>query len=1009
MKSIGTTAIKSVLYGLLVGESAFLGIELGNKIGTAAWLKIDYWYQFAGGGLILALIFGYLAFRGFFSQSRRVLTSKRYDLLLPFAISLTLDLLFGGLGSDLYANVAETFTSNQIALVVSIPLVVFLSHILHRVVQSRDGQARPKTGGSSFLSDDELIDPVDDMLGYAQLAERFSQRVLAGAGQRSLVFGIDAPWGIGKTTFIHFCMHYWKDLFKDKVLLYVFSPLKHEDRTNLASHFLDGLIRTIQENDFVPELRPLLSRYRRLVKGIKGSISLFGFELASDSYSTDDALDDLSSTLANYDKQIIVVIDDLDRVDVSIALEMISTLKKSFGLSNVSYVLCYDTNNLAAMTNGDQSTEQLNDFLEKFVNIKLGLYIDSEALERYVSEKLDIVLSGNIEADPQLVSVAIGSLKQIIRSTQFHKYLPFIGNIRKIKRLINTVLLFGIETTDFSKSDFQSHDLIHLLLIYINYPSVFRKIYDTETNGKFGFFSVVTPHQIGYPKESANAHAMASNQESNYKNSTFYTEYLKTLSKNQRFLLDQVFGAENRLGDKVIASIPESIKTSYACFNGNSPWSGNNLEQYLNLIVKMSKPPIQGQHQYYVNQLEEIKSGKPVSQILAQPDYSTSSDETTHRLLWRLIVNSARDLDEQASRDVIAYLVNNIQNYCKYENSSLGLGFRDDAPFLLVSLLDKAGWTDGGGRHAHNTEDNIVEIAEWVFGEGRHENQGIISTLSEPSRGVLGLIDLLVFRLSCSADRGGDIFNLQRAIANHSNPNAPYEGSVNTIAKEEMREISQVVFQVFDSQYIQQKLNVFQLIDDLDITQIAGQYADYLQSKIDEGQISSNEIDTSIKALKTGMKSFAIFQLGNAKISSGVGCGFYDRSGDEDKNGIRVEMTKYIVDVCFNGEIDARNYEHFVGYLLGSMGFVFDRESGRVRKPHISQFTEVIDKTTLAQYWRANRASIVSQNFSDSRKILHTVNGPLLYREYITQIFELLDKLVEDPSEPAHEVSDVGN
>ena len=86
------------------------------------------------------------------------------------------------------------------------------------------------------------------------------------------------------------------------------------------------------------------------------------------------------------------------------------------------------------------------------------------------------------------IEEASEELENIFRSHDFFHYQDFLGDIRKLKRLINTMLLFEIGKTDFKHSDFNKEDLIHLLLLYVNYPNIFRKIYNTEEGEKTGSF-----------------------------------------------------------------------------------------------------------------------------------------------------------------------------------------------------------------------------------------------------------------------------------------------------------------------------------------------------------------------------------------------------------------------------------------------------------------------------------------------------------------------------------------
>jgi hypothetical protein len=352
------------------------------------------------------------------------------------------------------------------------------------------------------------------------------------------------------------------------------------------------------------------------------------------------------------------------------------------------------------------------------------------------------------------------------------------------------------------------------LLIYINYPNIFRKIYNTETGKtsdgrlKRGFFSLIISFDDDYPAEGENPLALT--ERNAYKNSVKYTKYLETLTENQQFLLNKIFAVSQRLENPHIDNVPEEIKKTYACFNGDGGWTGGrNLEEYLNLIVKLAKPQKQTQFRFYLKCRDSIRSGQTVENVLSREQFNFSEGENSHEQFWRLVTNSNIEFESLVAVNLITYLLQNITNYSLFTNKDVGVGFRDDLALYLVIMLDRMGWSDQNGKHQVNSEENVAEIAEWIFGENRHQECGVLETLGKEERGVAGFYDLLRFRLFCSADRGGDMFNLQLALSKHGDRQAPTQGSVRDIAIDEMREISQRTFQIFKNHYIDKKKNFF--------------------------------------------------------------------------------------------------------------------------------------------------------------------------------------------------------
>ncbi|MDO8569524.1 MAG: P-loop NTPase fold protein [bacterium] len=1010
--------IKTTFLGILSAEMWGVSLALSDKVNK--WIFLNDYESVALKLCIVGIIllFIYLLARGIFSDTKKIIKSGRIDVLTAFIFGIWLSVACGGFFSVWATRIISSLNITQTLTIVSGPFILGVLVMLRQLILIWGEKKRD----SSFIADKELDKKEADLLNFSGKAERFAEQVFNGGSPESFVFGVDAPWGIGKSTFINFCKEYWEEKYARQVVVYKFSPLRYLGTANLLEIFIDGLIHAIQKDSFIPEIKPLISRYARLLKEI-GRFSLFGLTLPSLAvdYTADEACEDLGAVLKRFPKKVIIVIDDLDRISFEEIKDILFVIRKSFAFPNVSYVICYDTENIGILEAETPDIEKVGEFLEKFVNIKISLYLDRKDLENYVSENLEKALATSI-VDPLPVRQAVGGLLDIYQSSAYHRYLPFIGDVRKLKRLINTVMMFDLQSTNFQSSDFDKKDLINLLLIYIHYPSVFRKIYDTETKGGRGFFSLVIPYDDGYPKDQTAGQSRSSFSDSSYKNSTYYHNYLKKFPENshQRFLLDQVFNVEVRLKtDKNglygndyanIDKIPEDVRTSLACFNGG--WTnGRNLETYLDLIVNLSKPEDIGQHRFYMAWREKvINKTTPIASVFADPKFAYAQGEYTREKLWRILVNNARELPSDIAKKIITYLLDTIPEYSLLEmgDPNSGMGLRHNLDYFLTRLLNDAGWTDPTGKHSNNVEPHIAEIAEWVFGDGRHVDNGVLAKLSEESRGVLGIHDLMLFRLSCNADRGGDIFDLTRAIAHHSNENAPTQGDTRIIVVEEMREISQKVFEIFNARYILPKKNIFEELDTLKTTDLVGKYDEFLKQKISDGTFQATAIEKKTIELKTRVGSFILYQIANTEINLGVGCGFYDPAGTEDKHTIRDFINDYLFDYCFDPK-DAKNAEYFIDYLFRNFASAFAsaREDGLKYVPSINEFTKVLDKVKLATFWQTHGKTFKDLKLEDKEKVVFVGNDEASYKKYVPKVYGVLDDNVTEVANTATQLAPV--
>lgn len=989
------TLIKAVIVGVLSAEGYYLAKIISYRISEYV-IKGSFEYIVIPFSIVcFFFIILYIIVRGFFSDAWRMLKSQRIDIFVSVGLGILISFFFNGVGTKYYIKAISALTLSQLLILVSVPIIIGLLLLLRAI--KIEFIKKPKEE-SFFLSDVEGKTKDEDLLDYNNQAERFAEKIFNGGSADSFVFGIDAPWGVGKSTFVNFCIESLESIkYKGRVVVYKFNPLRYEDRENLLEKFVDGLVVTLQKSSFIPEIRLFVSRYSRLIKS-KSSFSIFGidFNIFSEKYTVDDAFDDLEAALINFDKKVVVIVDDLDRLSFSSVKDVLFAIKKCFTLPNISYVICYDTENIAFFEKDNGDVEKIIEFLEKFVNLKITLFPDSEILSRYVSNNLDVALEKNLQMDPHTrdkLKDAVSILLEIYKSSDFHFYQSFLGDVRKLKRLINTMMLFEIEKTDFENSDFDKFDLVHLLLVYINYPNTFRKIYNTETSGRRGFFSVVAPGEDNYPKEEGSKSNSMNSNEKCYKNSTKYDEYIKPLAENQKFLLNEVFCVSRRLPKNPhISSISEVVKKSYACFNGDIGGSGRNLEQYLHLIVKLAKPKKELQYKFYLKAKKQIYNGIEIEKIFQDDQFNFSKSEFSHNQFWRVIVNSAtHDFHPKIGSNLINYLLKHVTDYSVFTNKEIGVGLRFDIGYFITKLLEAIGWSDQNGERGTNTEENISEIAEWIFGEKRHEGNSIVEELGKSERGVLGLYDLLLFRLYCNADRGGNIFNLVRALLKHDGHQAVIQGEkLETVVINEMREISQKIFRIFEDQYINPGKNIFDLIDDLSLEDMAGKYFDFVKEKISSQEVKDPEKE--MVGLRSRMKSFITYQLGSSLVSLGVGCGYYDPIGKDDKKAIQSKINAYLFKICFNPKENQNNYKHFVDYMLMHPADIFGVENGR--KYTLNEFKKVLIPECLMEYWEIHRTSIKALNLVDRNKKIMTSNYILSYEKDLEEVYKILDELV---------------
>lgn len=959
--------------GLVGAEVCRAAYYLGTAFAPAV-ADLDFWARGSAVLAGLAICVVYAVNRGAHTAAVQMGRSIRLDLLIAVCLGTWANELTMPWLSKFHAALKAANPHWA-----PVALLLLSTVLLSPIVQRHWPRKRQTASQLQFLADEEIGRETDDLLSNESQAKSFAETVLASGAHAGLVFGVDGPWGVGKTSFINLAERYWEQA-ADKVIVCRFEPLRYASEPDLADRLIRDLSAAIQSKVFAPEFRPAASRYSRLIKG-KADVSFLGFKLSLEpsQETVDELLDDIDEVLRRIGRRVIVVIDDLDRLDAKTVNNVLFATRRTFKLSQATYVLCYDTEVLAG---GKEEGSRAREFLEKFVTVKLSLFVDSSSIRNFLQrdwEKSESQL-GSVPSDTMLkLGAVLNELAEILSGDLAAKYLPLLGDLRKVKRFINAILLMQIEKTNLGRTDFNKRDLINLMLLHLNYPGLFRRIYAEETEGRSGTFSIRRKYD-----------------EPDFKNADGFSEVKEEHPGSARFLLEQLFDVGVlELSDG--RNIEESVLRSRACFNKGDI---RNLEGFLKLIVRFVTPEPQETFVLYQTAVDRVRKGRSIAAVLAEAEFALERAETAHDQFWRVLVNQAHDFTSPTAEDAIETLVEYLPRYSSFDNDDRGL--RPRSIYSLLRLLDRAGWGRTAGRRRVNSPENVIEIAWRIFGEHAFVGRGLLERLASPDRGVLGWNDLMLFRLQCSADRGGQLYNLHTALIVNQDMSAPRSGLVSQLALMGMRSLSQQVFAHFKRTYIESGRNLFAEAREVSVNAFLGQAFVHLheQASLDPAsEQGDSTIARRVMAARSSATSFVIYQLSNSQPpnGSGVGCGYYDESGAEDGGGISMLMNEYVFGFCFNPAVDVNNALLFIDHCLAHLSSPF--YTGRDEEGYVATKSGIpggLDPKAVGRYWLTHGDHIRGLALKDSGRCVFMPSYTAFYRDDLDRVFAVLDELAEE-------------
>jgi predicted KAP-like P-loop ATPase len=249
-----------------------------------------------------------------------------------------------------------------------------------------------------FSNDRPLSSKSDDKLNRAPFAERVAgvlRGLPKGAG---LVVGIHGPWGDGKTTVLNMLQ---ADLDSDGATATVeFNPWRFTDEPAMLAGFfrvLAGVIRAklTTKGEVIAGWVEKIGRYASVVDDRFGRAGEVAGATAD--ASLEDLRSRLSEALAKADKRIVVLVDDIDRLDKHETHTLFRLIKACADFPNVCYVLAFDDVAVAKSLGerygaGDEASGRA--FLEKIIQVPLKLPVAmKEDLRSLCFQQVDQAIS----------------------------------------------------------------------------------------------------------------------------------------------------------------------------------------------------------------------------------------------------------------------------------------------------------------------------------------------------------------------------------------------------------------------------------------------------------------------------------------------------------------------------------------------------------------------------------------------------------------------------------------
>jgi len=312
---------------------------------------------------------------------------------------------------------------------------------------SQEVDARLHEGGSTEISaglhsaDGPINHPDDDELGRTDFARALAADVRHAPTASGFVIGLAGPWGCGKTSLLKLAGHELRD---DVSAVVSFNPWLFSGAEQLVTHFFAELAGQLEQSgrDRLTQIAGGLSVYGRLVSplryapfvgGIAGLTSdaagALGDSLRSEDLSAEIQAQRIRADLLELDKPILVLVDDLDRLQPEEIVDVVRLIRLVGDFPNLVYIVAFDQAVVETALDGNGGDGQA--YLEKIIHVPHSVpSVRHEDLTRV----LQVALA---EAIPDLDELRFEI--QRFSSLFWDDVRPLFKTVRDVRRFINVI------------------------------------------------------------------------------------------------------------------------------------------------------------------------------------------------------------------------------------------------------------------------------------------------------------------------------------------------------------------------------------------------------------------------------------------------------------------------------------------------------------------------------------------------------------------------------------------
>ena len=415
------------------------------------------------------------------------------------------------------------FSFSQYLKYIDVFLLFLVGNIVMYLAHSPQEYKIEKSNG--FCFDDPIEKSEEDSMKRDELAKKIARKISNTANPKaSFAIGIVSEWGWGKTSFLNLIKNHLSD--KEQIIIQ-FNPWLNNDEKAIVTSFFDELSSKLKK--YNKELSGDLRKYSDMLNSISDETKTLNSLLSvfNNGNNLRQQFDSINNAIKSCGLQLVIFVDDLDRLYESEILEVLRLIRNSASFSNTVFVVAYDRNYLiSALKKANEYHPEF--YMEKIFQTEIAL---PSFENRILTDRLQQQLNPHLTENDRNVLKNIISDSIQKGSLYNDNYFDFklLTNFRDINRFVNSFII----SYELLKGEIVLLDLLNIELL----RSKFLGIYKFLANNKSPYLATKFHRNSNYVTL-----AKMTDKDDNDKelDKTLLEDYLETSYPNVGIQKDQI-------------------------------------------------------------------------------------------------------------------------------------------------------------------------------------------------------------------------------------------------------------------------------------------------------------------------------------------------------------------------------------------------------------------------------------------------------------------------------------